>query len=257
MFPGRPAPTRLDVGRTLNRAFSLLGRNPVSLLVSALLLVGLPLALLGWAQTSLLGNPVVGAGAAWTTYLFLPVNVVAGALLQSSVIYGAVNDWNGQKADLGATLRAAFARLLPLIGVSILAGLATGLAAILLIVPGIMVAVAYEVATPVVVMERGRGVFGSLSRSADLTRGDRWPIFGILALLFILGLVFSAIQNALIAAFNFGSPLAALRVATMVGTPLTQAFTTLLGALVSASIYYELRNNKEGVGAEVLASVFD
>ena len=257
MFPAHPAPARFDVGRTLNRAFTLLGRNPVSLLVTALLLVGAPLALLGWAQTSLPDNPVFGAGAGWAAFLFIPVTVVTGALLQSSVIYGAVNDWNGQKADLGATLSAAFARLLPLIGVSILAGLATGLAALLLVVPGIMVAVAYEVATPVVVMERGRGVFGSLSRSADLTRGDRWPIFGILALLFILGLVLSATQNALVAAFNIGAPIVMLRVTAMVLSPLTQAFTTLLGALVSASIYYELRSNKEGVGAETLASVFD
>lgn len=257
MFPARPTPARFDVGRTLNRAFSLLGRNPVSLLVSALILVGLPLALLGWAQTTVLASPDSGSGFAWAAFLYIPVTVVAGALLQSSVIYGAVNDWNGQKASLGSTLRAAFARLLPLIGVSILAGLAAGLAAILLVIPGIMVAVAYEVATPVVVMERGRGVFGSLSRSADLTRGDRWPIFGILALLFILGLVFSAIQNALVAAFNVGAPLVALRLTAMVLTPLTQSFSTLLGALVSASVYYELRNNKEGVGAEVLASVFD
>ncbi len=260
MFPGASPPTAFDFGRTLSRAFSLLGRNFAPFVGVSVLLVGVPLAVVGGLQVYLLrSDPKTAATTASNLVglLSLFVTVVTGALLQSAVIYGAVNDWNGQRAPFSATLSAAFNRILPLIGVSILVGLATAFAALLLVIPGIMVALAYEVATPVVVMEPNRGIFGALTRSADLTRNHRWSIFGILLVILVLTIAQAAIIGALTSIFGPLTSGLAFGISQVVVQPLTQAISTLIGAVVAASIYYELRTIKEGVGAEVLASVFD
>jgi hypothetical protein len=48
-----------------------------------------------------------------------------------------------------------------------------------------------------------------------------------------------------------------IAISGMVVTPLVQMLSSLLLAVGTASIYYELRFIKEGVGPEALASVFD
>jgi hypothetical protein len=260
IFPASSPRAPFDFGRTLSRAFSLLSRNFAPFLGISVLLVGLPLAVLGGLQIYLLrSDPKSAATTAFTAMSILSalLTLVSGALLQSAVIYGAVNDWNGQRAPFSATLSAAFNRILPLIGVSILVGLATAFAALLFVIPGILVALAYAVATPVVVMEPNRGVFGSLTRSADLTRNHRWSIFGILLVILVLTIALAAIIGALSSIFSPLTPGLAFGISQVVVQPLTQAISTLIGAVVAASIYYELRTIKEGVGAEVMASVFD
>ena len=260
MFPASPAPAAFDIGRTLSRAVTVLGRNFAPFAVASAVLVGLPMLALGVFQSTAIrpdASNINTIGFAVAGLLFLPLSVVCGALLQSAVIYGAVNDWNGQRATLGATLAAAFNRVLPLIGVSILVGVLTFLAALLLIIPGILVALAYAVATPAVVMEPGRGVFGALTRSADLTRNKRWAIFIVLLVVLAAAMVLGMVTSGLSAVLGIGSPLVMMKVQMLAVRPLTQSITTLFGAVISASIYYELRTIKEGIGAEALASIFD
>ena len=43
----------------------------------------------------------------------------------------------------------------------------------------------------------------------------------------------------------------------IVVTPLVQSFTAMVGAAGVASIYFELRTIKEGIGIEALAAAFD
>jgi hypothetical protein len=127
---------------------------------------------------------------------------------------------------------------------------------VLFIVPGIMMAVAWVVSTPALVVER-TGVFGAFSRSADLTRGRRWQIFGLLFLYFI---AISVVQQVLLgvvgAAFVAATPqirlLDQLPVSAVVGV-----VVSVVSAAGVAAIYYELRSTREGAGPEALAAVFD
>ncbi len=66
-------------------------------------------------------------------------------------------------------------KTLPLVGVSMVAAVATLVAGLLLIIPGIIVAVALSWVAPIVIIE-GAGARRAVARSWQLTRGRRWKV---------------------------------------------------------------------------------
>ena len=129
---------------------------------------------------------------------------------------------------------------------AVVAVVATLAAAILLIVPAFIVATMLWVAVPAAVVERP-GVFRSLSRSAFLTKGHRWQIFGVILLIGIGGL---AIGYFVERVFGLGALGAILSWAV-------SAVVSAFAASVTAVGYSALRLAKEGVGIEEIAGVFD
>ena len=126
----------------------------------------------------------------------------------------------------------------------------------LFIVPGVILALALCVAAPVRVVE-GLGVFNSMGRSGDLTRGHRGAIL-LLFILYGIGLiVVQSLAAVLFTVTTLGSPDISSLLSRIVLAPLLQAVGALVGAAGVASIYFELRTIKEGVGAEALAAAFD
>jgi len=103
----------------------------------------------------------------------------------------------------------------------------------------------------------GHGVFAALSRSSDLTRGHR----GAILLLFVMFAIGSAILRSfaeiLPLTTAIAAPDAAQAIRDLVVTPLLQALGAMFGAAGVASIYFELRTIKEGVGIEALAKAFE
>jgi uncharacterized membrane protein len=137
--------------------------------------------------------------------------------------------------------------------VAVMAGL------VLLIVPGVILTVMWVAAGAACVVE-GTGVSGAFRRSVELTRGYRWPIFGLFVALILFMFAFIFIVFLLVSLVAFSSN-AAAALGTMVAqfvavTISTMLFWTISSAL-GAAIYFELRQIKEGVGPEALASVFD
>ncbi|WP_348640382.1 ATP-binding cassette domain-containing protein, partial [Mesorhizobium sp. M2D.F.Ca.ET.226.01.1.1] len=63
-----------------------------------------------------------------------------------------------------------------------------GIGLVLLIVPGIILWLGWSMAVPVLIQER-LGVFGSMSRSRVLTKGNRWSLFGLFLILIIIAMV--------------------------------------------------------------------
>ena len=102
------------------------------------------------------------------------------------------------------------------------------------------------VAAPVAVVERP-GVMESLSRSAVLTKGNRWGVFGTILLIFIGTIVASYLVDWIIGASSYK-----VYVAWIVAAAIT-AFE----ASVTAVGYCMLRFAKEGVGVDEIAKVFD
>ena len=131
------------------------------------------------------------------------VNLLCSSLASGAVIYGVVQDLRGRSFSVADSLQIALNRLLPMVGVAICTTILIGLATILLIVPGLMVACAFYVSMPACVAEQA-GVFESMARSRFLTKGCRWQVFGLSLLILVGGIVLGALV-ALLFAFTSGA----------------------------------------------------
>jgi hypothetical protein len=229
-----------------SKTFAIYGRRFVPFIVLtiiasmpnyvAILAIGIPTspenaASFGWAR------------AALTLLEFATKSFVGGA-----VIYGVVQDLRGRTFSVGDSLRIALNRFLPLLGVTICAVLAIFLGTILLIVPGLILACMFFVATPACVAEQ-TSVFESLSRSRFLTKGYRWQVFGMFLLLIVMGMVIGAIAGLVAATAGY--------IGVVIFTQALGVFLSSFNGVLVSVFYYELRVAKEGVDIEKIASVFD
>ena len=154
--------------------------------------------------------------------------------------------------------RSAF---LPLLGVSILFGLGAALGFMLLIVPGIMIVCAWAVAVPALIADR-TGVTGAFGRSATLTRGNRWRIFGLALITYVVVLVMSLVLLQLSGINAFAQPdaasiqAAALTPVALILNLVTNVLTSVISSTGIAVLYVELRRNHEGGGAKWLSEIF-
>jgi hypothetical protein len=235
------------VGDVLSKAFSVFG----SKLVSFLLLAFVPLIpllafnVLTSGGPRLVGQPAQTSGV--LDGLSSLIIFVFGLVAQAMTLYAAFQQMAGRPFDIAQSLGVGFARLVPVLCVALLSTVFTGVAFILLFVPGLIVLCMLYVAIPVCVIEKP-GIFASLDRSAKLTKGSRWQIFGLLALVgtisaiaqFVLGMLVNLVSvwGMLL---NFGWQLVA----------------TSFGAVLAAVVYHDLRLSKEGMDIDNLANVFD
>jgi uncharacterized membrane protein len=183
--------------------------------------------------------------------LFSLISIVAGCaaiFFHAAVASEVIRDVEG--SDAARPWSMAWRQILPLIGIAIIVGIAMVGGFILLVVPGVLVALALCVAFPVRIAER-RGVFASIQRSRDLTRGYRWRIF--LACLAYFGAV--VVLQMVLAVVRLVLPISAITW-TITVTPLLSGVTSLFGAVGIAVIYCELRAAKEGARPTDVAAAF-
>jgi hypothetical protein len=95
-------------------------------------------------------------------------------------------------ADLLRSVTPVFGALL---AVSVISGIGIAIGFILLIVPGLILMTLWSVVAPVTVLEHP-GVFAAFARSRDLVRGHGWPVFGVIALVYVLTAIFSVLSLA-------------------------------------------------------------
>jgi hypothetical protein len=167
---------------------------------------------------------------------------------QAMVLYGAFQAMRGRPVRLGESIAKGMARFLPVIGVSLLAGLVIVVASILLLVPGLIMATKLYVVMPACIVER-LGVFASLERSGELTMGHRWPIFALLLLSLLLAIAFNLVPAALARVGGATVP----QIGDFIGAALDSAFQSIVVVVA----YHDLRVAKDGVDIDRIAAVFD
>ena len=241
----------VDVGRVLANAFRTIRRNALGFVALSFLLGGIP----NVAAVYLDHFDSFEAGGSdrffpLTLFGSMLLSLFAGALLQAALVGAVVNDLGGRDADLpGSTIRG-LSLAFPLVGLVVASSIAIGLGLVLFVVPGLIWTTMWSVAVPAMVEER-TGVYDSLARSAELTRGSRWPIFGLLAIYYGLWFALDALLVMVIP-----NPYDDLLVyALAVGV--IAAVIGLFSAAVFAALYVELKAMKEGGGKAGLAAVLD
>jgi uncharacterized membrane protein len=206
------------------------------------------------------GKPDADVASAATFFALIVVGIIFNTVGQAVVLYGAFQTMRGRPFVMGQATQRGLSRFFPIIGIAILATLGIMIGMLLLIVPGIMLALRWSVAVPACVVEN-QGPLTAMRRSAELTRGHRWKIFGMFLLVLVIVLVVSLIVGLIIGvatgfvAVATGS--AGVLVASKVGSWIGQAIYTAYGNIVLVMLYHDLRVAKEGVDTDQIAAVFD
>jgi hypothetical protein len=140
-------------------------------------------------------------GAAIAGLTALVVTIVGSMWLTGALVHAVVDARDGK---LETSVREAFAHARPFIGALLLTSLLAALGIlgglILLIVPGLVLAVRWSLAAQVVVLE-GRRLRDALRRSNELVRGDSWPLFALIVIVAVLGGLAGSLLQAAFSAF--------------------------------------------------------
>jgi hypothetical protein len=174
--------------------------------------------------------------------------IVLATFANAIVVFAAFQDLRGRPVSAAESISRGLARFLPAIAISILSGVIMVIGFLILVVPGLIAVAALSVAIPVCVVERG-GPIGSLSRSAELTRGYWWHIIGVYV---ALGIVEWVVTLSIRAAIPAEPHLAATALGWL-WTVLHTAYSSVFAAM----LYHDLRASKEGIGIDEIAAVFD
>jgi len=260
----------LDLGDVLGTTARVVGKRFVSLLVIAAVclapsfVVGVVLALVGAGaqrmdpeqMQRLAGNPGVLGGLVGGAVIVGVLSIVLNFVSQGAMLYTTIEHMAGRNPTIGASLRVALDKLLPIVGASILVGLVVMGGTLLCVVPGVILAIMYYVAVPVVVAEGIHGV-QAMRRSSELTQGNRWMIFFTLLIFIVIAFALGMAVGVAQMPFNMMvAEVPALAIVPLVigfGQNILQA---MLGSVLVGVIYARLRGIRDGVDVQSLANVF-
>ena len=251
--------TAFSVGDIISTSFrGYFGNLPTFLPLS--LIVFLPsFAVVLIPESSSLNNPVVLDPSQVTRAMLLEFGLVnmregfvlllCGVWLQAAFAFGVVRTLRGGRIGFVEMFVHSVRLLLPAILVAVVVALVTTVGFLLLIVPGIIIALVLWVAVPAAVVERSG--LRALGRSARLTDGFKGQIFGLALILILFQLVADSLVALLIGTVTS---------VTFVVWLGSQLFGILLSGIWATAVsvtYHDLRVLKEGVDTRVVARVFD
>jgi hypothetical protein len=252
-----PDGPRFAIGRALALSFGVLGRN-----------LG-PMAAISLAVTAVQsGVDYMLSGGTGGDRSNSFTNLISYALITAPVTYATFQDLRGTPGSMGSIFSKSFGIIWRVAGATIgvvliaivpalivvVAGATVGLSLVLLAaLAGIFVLsifVVWFVLVPVLVVEDIR-FFAGFGRALDLTRGRRWSILGLLLVYGVMIVAIGAVMLGLVAMFQDS-----VIVSLVLLIPFS-AFYSVIGAILPAVVYYLLRAEKEGVGIDQIAMVFD
>lgn len=278
VIPLRP----LTVGEILDGAITTMRRYPALIFgvsaVVALLETALSLGLAIWFGNNLATVPVPGpaatpeetlnylSSALSATAATLGVTVVVTLLIRTfltgfmTVVVGKAV--LGKPITFGEAVAEVTPLLLPLLGVTLAYTLISAVGLMFCLIPGIWLYVLFGLASPALVLERGR-IGRSLSRSRALVAGSWWRVFGVLLLtglcaeviIFVIEIPFNLSLG--IGATN-GTHLASASLGTQLlsgaGQLIAQTLVAPFVTGATALLYIDQRMRKEGMDIQLARS---
>jgi hypothetical protein len=137
--------------------------------------------------------------------LIFIVTIVFFPIAQGTAIKLASEQIEKGRADIGASLSFATSKLIWIWALSIVVGIIVVLGFIALIVPGVILAIMFALAFPVLLIEK-KGILESMGRSRQLV-GNRWlKTFAVFIIFAIIFGIASAIVSAISGVFGIAGP---------------------------------------------------
>ena len=201
-------------------------------------------------------------GFVWTMGTFLLSMVVSAASQAATVI--AVSHVH---LDRPATVLDSFSKIknqIPgVIGLSLAVGFLVVLGCFALIVPGILLAIRWSLAVPAKILE-DRSVGDAMSRSSQLSKGDRGRIFLVWMLFIVLSFGLAMLLRWPVEAAAGVKSIFALqhvavkyRIASLVTTFIAQCLVGPLATIAFSLIYYDERVRKEAFDLQLMMDTLD
>ena len=257
----------MSLGELLDRSFFLY-RKHFALFVG---IVAVPhLIVLGFQ----LAGVAVRSGASTTKFTATAILWSLGSMViylgavaasQGATVLAVSRVHLGQNTSISESFAGIKGRILYLALIMIGVGVGVGIGFILLIVPGIILALMWALTIPVAVLE-DKGLRDATSRSSELTKGSRGRIFMIYFLFFVLTYIVYMLWEipilAAIGVFAQGQrPMKALpvwsQIAIPVGTFLSQCLVGPLLTIALSLVYYDQRVKKEAFDLQLMMSTLD
>jgi hypothetical protein len=197
--------------------------------------------------------------------LSIVISVAAFAASQGATVMAVSRVHLGNDTSISESFAGIKGRILYLALIMIGVGIGVGIGFILLIVPGIILALMWALTIPVAVLE-DKGLRDATSRSSELTKGSRGRIFMIyflfVVLTYIVYLLWEVPIFAAIGIFAHGRrPMTAVPVWTQiafpVGTFLSQCLVGPLFTIALSLVYYDQRVRKEAFDMQLMMSTLD
>lgn len=183
--------------------------------------------------------------------VWLAIAFLLGLVIAPASIWVAVRQAGRGKASLIPALAFGVRRALPLFGWQLLAGILVVVGVVLLVLPGVYLAVAIlPILTPVVAIERG-----NIRRCLTLISGRWWATAGRILVMALLLLGYATLVQLIIKAV-FGSADAASTGAVVLST-LLNVPASVVGVGFYLATYAELRGRKESVSTAQLVAELD
>ncbi len=245
---------RFDMGLAVRQTFGVIGRNFAPIAFVALV-VGILIFALSYGSGMIVGFLQLPYGSRIGSILGGLIGLVLQPLPVAVITQIAINDLAGRTGGLGTAAQTGLRLLFPLLMLGLVSGIAIVLGFILVIVPGLMLAIRWLVATPVRVAE-GPSVRRALSRSAELTSGSRWRLLGLFIAYLVLVLLVQWGFTLLVGNLTSGLGPQARTLVGAGSNILLGTVQSVISATGTAVCYVQLRQLREGATPNQLAAVF-
>ena len=241
-----------SVGDIIDASFTIYRKRFGPMIAVCLLLVFIPfvISLIGGCTTEGASTSCDSA-IGWIGNIASQIGV---GVASAAAILVAAEAYAGMSSDWRQSTAAGLRRIVPIVVVTVVAGVAIGIGFVVIVVPGIFLAVSFAVAIPALMIERV-GPIESLKRSWRLVSGERWRLFGAGLSMIIIGVIVFGIIGAI--AFFVLSGLAGMdagdttyylqQIITLLSIPLTAA--------VGAVLYVDLKVRKEDLDSAELGAL--
>jgi hypothetical protein len=218
----------MNLGQMLDAAFSIYRRHFLALVGSvAVIVVPLAIAELALGQAAPIAAVLLS---------LLPAAAAACLVDQAAA---------GQKPTVATVWSALTPNVVALIltAAMFIAGVFIGL--LLFIVPGIVLWIWWALAAPVIAVEHRRYA-SALGRSRELVSGSWWRVFGILLVIVLMAYAVVVAVGALLGAGGGNGDALSLSSSEIILNTVIQLIISPYIALITALLYFDLRNRREG-----------
>ena len=241
-----------SVGDIIDASFTVYRKRFGPMIAVALMLVFIPFVvgvIGGCTITDLQTSCDTAIG--WIGQIASQIGTVIAAAAATLV---AAEAYAGTSADWRPSAAAGLRRIVPIVVATVVVAVAVAIGFVLVLVPGIFLALSFAVFTPVLMIERV-GPMESLGRSWRLVTGERWRLLGAglsmiiisVIVLGIIGFVLYLVLSGLGGLSEGDASYYTQQIVTLLSIPLSAA--------VGAVLYVDLRVRKENLDLEGLSSL--